>query len=69
LKEFYLDEHAKGITGEEMDKKYSIWSEVVKSKKKFDTDLRQTGLKPIQVTVNQGVTQEIVKVSRRRDMM
>jgi hypothetical protein len=34
LKEFNLDEHDKGIIDEEMDKKYSIWSDVVKGKKK-----------------------------------
>jgi hypothetical protein len=58
LKEVNLDKHVKGIIGEEVDKKFSTWSDVVRGIKKCNADVRQIGLKPIQVIINQGVTQE-----------
>jgi hypothetical protein len=58
MKELNLDKGVKGITGEEMDEKFSIWSDVIKGVNKSDTDIRQIGLKSIKVIVNQGITHE-----------
>jgi hypothetical protein len=46
-----------GNISEQTYKKFSTWSDVVKGVRKCTTDMRQTGMKPVQ-GINQGITQD-----------
>jgi hypothetical protein len=58
LKEVNLENRVNGAISEQLDKKFSTWSDVVKDVRKLDIDMQQSRPKHIQVIINQGVIQE-----------